>query len=1063
MRFHSLFQKVKALIVRRPSRTAIFVLGGVLAIGCLIPFLTSAQDIGAGDKFVVWLVQWVLYPIVRFLANVLIVVINILIGVAQYNDFIHATAVEKGWVIVRDLCNMFFIIVLLVIAFGTILKIETYRYNRLLGKLILYAFLINFSKFIAGFWIDIGQVVMLTFVNGFKDAAAGNLASGLGMADMLTLVKNGDPGDINSSSLFNAILLAIALLIIAVIVVLIMTLILLLRVLTLWFLIVLSPIAFITRIFPNTAKYSDQWWGEFNKQIIVGPVMAFFLWLALTIIAFNGPTSTNYGFKQVSKAEQAALISGAEGRGAGVARSVAAAVTEISQSDRLLSYMISIGMLLGALQAAQQVGGAGGKLAGAWSEKIRTGGLTAAGLLTGVAAARFALRGARGGARKLAGTVARETTMRVPMARLATKKYWEGFWAKGKELQEEADRVIVSKGKSTRDRWDYVVLKGKPGNVMPARFENTVTAMRNEAEANAQKSLGRNPSTEKRVRQLKTAAARAKKGGLHEALDAAANLNMTAAAGNLDDRWADAVKSGEVTRENALSEWHADRVEQLFEGFEEEKAHVMMAYDLDIDRAKFDPIAIAHKMAMDQGGEDLRKKVWEAYFEQDDVKQKAAYNDPVVKKIIEDSRKARDAAVMRAGDLDQVKLRGLQEAAESSRNNGHDEQTVAVYDSDMGRAKMVDPLEQQKYVMDNLQKEPTQDVASKMVPHGLAHYQYDQEKRKFFAQVDPTKQSRLGKQKFQLARNFQDRDASRTAARYPQRALGVRGTPMVRDEDAILDRFGDIIPGREEMYQAAVARDREAYRFFYGRQFGLPAKGVVLPDEDRKKFTEQYNERRHKDVEYQRIVQQEGEADRGAWERETRSVKNDRGEEVQEEWETRTLQQEDGSVEKEERRVIPDEEKSERTQAMRDVMVDSMDGRKIASVFAANLPNDALGIERAIKEMTSTLNNVGNQLSAVTGQISHAGARNDVEKLAKALKQQQAAGRDTLGFIGANPEYQRTYFQRSEQILHDIEKAINSSTKEAPTVEAEGRESQPGASESKSSGEESPPNKPGAA
>jgi hypothetical protein len=114
-----------------------------------------------------------LYEVVSLLGRLLVEVIQILVVIAQYNDFIKATAVVKGWVIVRDICNMFFIAVLLVIAFGTILHWETYRYNKLLGRLILMAFLINFSKFICGFFIDIFQVMMMTFVNAFAGVAAG--------------------------------------------------------------------------------------------------------------------------------------------------------------------------------------------------------------------------------------------------------------------------------------------------------------------------------------------------------------------------------------------------------------------------------------------------------------------------------------------------------------------------------------------------------------------------------------------------------------------------------------------------------------------------------------------------------------------------------------------------------------------------------------------------------------------------------------------------------------------------------------------------------------------------
>jgi hypothetical protein len=54
------------------------------------------------------------------------------------------TPCSNGWVITRDIANMFFIVILLVIAFATILQIEQYNYKKWLPKLILMAILINF-------------------------------------------------------------------------------------------------------------------------------------------------------------------------------------------------------------------------------------------------------------------------------------------------------------------------------------------------------------------------------------------------------------------------------------------------------------------------------------------------------------------------------------------------------------------------------------------------------------------------------------------------------------------------------------------------------------------------------------------------------------------------------------------------------------------------------------------------------------------------------------------------------------------------------------------------------
>ncbi len=57
--------------------------------------------------------------------------------------------VTSGWVIVRDIVNIVFVLAMLVIAFATILRIQDYQFKALLPKLLFAAFLVNFSKTIA--------------------------------------------------------------------------------------------------------------------------------------------------------------------------------------------------------------------------------------------------------------------------------------------------------------------------------------------------------------------------------------------------------------------------------------------------------------------------------------------------------------------------------------------------------------------------------------------------------------------------------------------------------------------------------------------------------------------------------------------------------------------------------------------------------------------------------------------------------------------------------------------------------------------------------------------------
>ena len=82
------------------------------------------------------------------LGQILILLMRVLVSIAEFNNFINAQPIVLGWTIVRDVCNMFFVVIMLVIAFATVLRIENYSYKKLLPKLVIMAILINFSKMI---------------------------------------------------------------------------------------------------------------------------------------------------------------------------------------------------------------------------------------------------------------------------------------------------------------------------------------------------------------------------------------------------------------------------------------------------------------------------------------------------------------------------------------------------------------------------------------------------------------------------------------------------------------------------------------------------------------------------------------------------------------------------------------------------------------------------------------------------------------------------------------------------------------------------------------------------
>lgn len=306
---------------------------------------------------------WMLYPFIALFGKLAILFLDMLIGIAQYSNFIHSSAVNYGWKVVRDLCNMFFVLILLIISFATILRVESYNLKTWLPKLVIMAVLINFSKLICGLFIDFSQVIMLTFINAIKDIAGANLTEMLGISKILTASKGKEVGFM---SIIGSMILALIMVVIATVVILTVMVMLAMRIIMIWIYVVLSPLAYLLAAFPQGKQYSERWWSDFSKNIIIGPIIAFFLWLAFASL---GGLNSKADIADMKKNEEFA-DQVVESENASTSE-IAATMTEAGSKDNMILFVVSIGMLLGGMMIAQEVGGMAGKVVGSGMGKLQ--------------------------------------------------------------------------------------------------------------------------------------------------------------------------------------------------------------------------------------------------------------------------------------------------------------------------------------------------------------------------------------------------------------------------------------------------------------------------------------------------------------------------------------------------------------------------------------------------------------------------------------------------------------------------------------------------------------------
>ncbi len=346
---------------------SIVVLSSIIISAWLI--FTPTAHAGIGEDLMNFFAS-VLLALAGFFIKLTFFVLKFIIEVAGYNGFIDSPAVTVGWVMIRDMTNMFFVVVLLMIAFGTILGIEQYEYKHLLVKLLIAAVLVNFSRVICGLIIDIAQIVMVTFVNGIAATASGNLVN-MFQVDQIFALAAGQGTTGSASVTFVAAVASITFSVIMLVTMLAFLFLIVARMAMLWVLIVLSPLAFVLNVLHQTEKYAHDWWHQFGSNVVSGPVIAFFLWLSFVTV---GSGTIHDDIVKHNALQKDQLLQ------SGTAEEETVGITKIMSWDKMANFIIAIAMLLAGAKMAQELGVAGGSMMGSAGELGKKVAMYASGL-----------------------------------------------------------------------------------------------------------------------------------------------------------------------------------------------------------------------------------------------------------------------------------------------------------------------------------------------------------------------------------------------------------------------------------------------------------------------------------------------------------------------------------------------------------------------------------------------------------------------------------------------------------------------------------------------------------
>ncbi|MCH8741358.1 hypothetical protein IH779_00370 [Patescibacteria group bacterium] len=196
------------------------------------------------------------------------------------SSYTSGGVVDVGWPVVRDLSNMFIVLVLVFIGLATALRLKEYQAQKTLPRLIGVALLINFTPVILGVIVDGANITMNFFLSGLSgtESLATRFKS-IGQTIANTLQNIGSFDALANLELTFKVIIMTAYNVFASIIFLLFALLFIIRRVAIWILVILSPLAFVAYILPATRGFFTFWWHQFWQWTIIGVSAAFFLWL----------------------------------------------------------------------------------------------------------------------------------------------------------------------------------------------------------------------------------------------------------------------------------------------------------------------------------------------------------------------------------------------------------------------------------------------------------------------------------------------------------------------------------------------------------------------------------------------------------------------------------------------------------------------------------------------------------------------------------------------------------------------------------------------------------------
>ncbi len=395
------------------------------------------------------IIQW-LFARILWIANEIFSYL-VRLSINDFHTWVDQPAVTLAWTILRDLCNIFLIFILLYAAVGIMLDLPG-DHKKIVTNLIIVALLINFSMVVPKVVIDASNILSLQF---YRNLAEGETPTFLGSPDITSKLLRGlganydsplesnqnlqKPQDDNLLLMLVKPFVHIIIFIVLSFLLIAAAILFLIRTLVMLFLIILSPLAFLSFATAKKKIFND-WSKKLLEQAVFAPLYLFLLYVSITFFV---------GASQLLTKANATT---------GVLESV---------TIELVTAAIAVGLMAYSLVAAKTWGAHGMDAAHSIAGKLTHGAVEVGAEIIGGAAGGYVagkiMKGAKGAANKVGAT---------PVLQALSER-----WKKVKESK------VGQKTGQVLDKLSYVTGADKAAkgikNIRPTDIVSGITATTN--------------------------------------------------------------------------------------------------------------------------------------------------------------------------------------------------------------------------------------------------------------------------------------------------------------------------------------------------------------------------------------------------------------------------------------------------------------------------------------------------------------------------------------------------------------------------------------------------------